>query len=185
MPGDWFVDGHTVPHPSSLVAVDQAKGQINSSVVIVGSKAVRFLKFIHEKTAGREFIDASTAGEASFNYLPLQLGAIRGWATMFHLYGFGADERLASMVTDVVAHAKALIVATEVDEAIFRHTASLVARRKDLPAVVLAPDALRLQWGRASGATPVLEGAWSLDAVFPALKAAAKEVLSQLRSAQG
>ena len=36
-----------------------------------------------------------------------------------------------------------------------------------------------------TGTSPVLEGAWSLEAVFPALKAAAKEVLGQLRSAQG
>jgi hypothetical protein len=185
MPRDWHVDGVTVPHPSSLVAVDQTKGQINSSVVIVGSKAVRFLKLVHEKTAGQAFVDASNPGEASFNYLPLQLGAIRGWTTMFHLYGFGADERLTSMVGDVVAHAKALIVATEVDEAIFRHTAALVARRKDLPAVVLAPDDLRLEWKRVTGTSPVFEEAWSLEAVFPALKAAAKEVLGQLRSALG
>ena len=84
----WNFGGHEIPRPGTLVAIDYEKRDINSSIVVVGSGADDFLRCVYERTAadarGRR-IDAAQPDEASFTYLPMRLGDIRGFATRSHL----------------------------------------------------------------------------------------------------
>lgn len=178
----------SVPRPESLITFDRTRREINSPIAVIGSSAVEFLRHLHEKTSGdRKKIDASTPGEASYHYLTLRLGDLRGFATCFHLYAFDGDERLQPMIEEIIPHARGLIIVSSRDalEANARAAAEHVARlQRRLPAAVLASDSSRAEWSRRAGA-PAFEASWSTEEVFPTLKVVAKEILTQLRDGEG
>jgi hypothetical protein len=177
----------TVPPIGSFVVVDHEKKEINIGVLVVGVGADGFLAHVHAQTAkagDEETVDTTLPGEAAMTYLPLTLGDIRGFRSMFHLYALGADQRLASAIAEMAPLAKGLIVVERRagdSDAVVR----LVVGKLSGPAVPVAlvgADGLARRWSELGGPAPAFVGAANKESVFPALKSVAKGALSQLRS---
>lgn len=175
-------EAERIPRPDSFVRVNHATHEVNMVVLVVGEGALDFLESIHMKTEK----DAETRSHAapfhaaSVSYLPLTLGEIRGWQTNFHLYALGPETNGPPPVDDYAKHASALIVVGKQQgdsEAVARRTRMA---KPDLPVALLGHDALARAWNDG-GRAPVFTGATAEDAHMPALKAAAKACLTDLR----
>ena len=159
-----------IPAPHELLRFDRSAKTINSAVIVVGDAAPQTMRAVHDKTAKPEArVDSGVSGPPSVGYFTLQLGAIRGFTTTFHMYGLPDDPSLARVAARMVPHARALIVAHEASAL----PAILPDERPAVPTALLGPQALHDAWTRVAG-PPDFASALEPDAIFPALKAVAR-----------
>ncbi len=184
----WSIDGFTIPAPKGLLRFDHAKREINASIVVVGAGADRYLQFLFESTSTRgALVDLGARDEATFSYLPVRLGDIRGFKTVFHLYGCRSDPRLMKLLfDDLLPSADAIIFASPIDhdQVVDQAAARLKALGRSAPVAVLAPSRIENDWATAIGQSPAFLGAMTDDDIRQSLKVVAKAILLNFSDGQ-
>jgi len=179
----------SIPDPVAEPTVDYDRHAIDAYVLVLGAEARQHLDALHERTRSADatgLVDLAGPGEASYLYLVLTLGDIRGYSTRLHLYGFGVDRRLATDVERVAGSVAAIIVAHESGgdtSNVMLAARSVASSPRGVPVALIGDDVLGREWTQASGTAPIFQTTPSQDSFSAALKAVAKEVLSSLRKA--
>ena len=169
-----------VPSPASLVPIDLQKRALNMGVLVIGPGADELLSHVFRTTGGSgQRIDHARPGAASLTYLPLRLGDIRGFTTQIHLYGFRDDSRLLPSIAEHLPHAHGLVVTLGQAPS---EVVDVAARAKrPVPTALLGPAPQRAAWVGRAGVAPCFEGELAREAVFPAIKAVSRVMLSALK----
>lgn len=175
------------PIPWELVRVDMTAKEINLPVVVLGTAARDLLGTLFRQTGSdeRKSVDLGQAAEATFTYLELKLGDIRGFATRVHLYGFETDTRLAGMLGEYArAAAGAVLAFHQPPDADATAMVSVIARSiaPKIPVAALGPPEVSKSWQALHDTPPVMTAAADDESIFRALKAVAHDMLSALRS---
>lgn len=182
----WVTHGFVIRSPAGLVRFDHTKKEINSSIMVIGSGAKAYLHYIYETTSTKgTFVSLSAPGTASFSHLEVRLGDIRGYKTVFQLYGVPSDKRLLHMIVeDFVPHVDAIVVAaeTEPDDVVQEAASRFVAAQRAIPVALLAPSSVADKWNSTTKGSPVFVATVADEQVFPSLKAVAKAILINIRN---
>lgn len=196
-----------------MTFINYASREINCKIVYygpgLGGKTTN-LQYIYDSTAQQakgKLISLATETDRTlfFDFLPLDLGTVRGFKTRFHLYTvpgqvfYDASRKLILKGVDGVvfvadsqrermdANAESLF---NLESNLKQHGYDLLKlpyvmqlNKRDLPNVVSVPD-LRAELIRKD--EPVFEGVANRGiGVFDTLKAVAKQVLMELRKSSG
>lgn len=167
-----------VPFPHELPVVDRTHKRINVGIAVVGDAARDFMRFVHQQTSkngGDASDDAPNSEVPGVGYFTLQLGAIRGYTTVFHMYGLVDHPGLADITARMLPHVRGLIIAHRGEGL----PSGLRSRQPDIPTAVLGSASAREAATR--GTDPVLAEALQPEVFFAALKAVARGVLVALR----
>lgn len=186
-PADWRFGELVVPHPGGLEYVQYSTKRINFAILVVGGAADAVLEKRHKDTAAEDTqkVDYSSPHQPSFTYLPMRMGDIRGFQTALHFYGIRDDPELLERLRDFAEYAHGVLVAQASGQGISGNIAKaaelLNVRKLNVPTAVLGDAGLKAEWTARAGSEPVLHQVFSEEAVFPAVKALAKELLTNLK----
>lgn len=105
----------SIPAPGSLKRLDGDKKEINLSVLMAGDEADAMIERVYEdtKTKGSTKRTEGAGDAATYTYLPMRLGDIRGWTTRLHLYAFATNaDGLGAVFDRYAKHADALLISS-------------------------------------------------------------------------
>jgi len=196
-----------------LTFINYASREINCKIVYygpgLGGKTTN-LQYIYDSTSAQakgKLISLATETDRTlfFDFLPLDLGTVRGFKTRFHLYTvpgqvfydasrklilkgvdgvvFVADSQRERMDANVESLFNLELNLKQHGYELMKMPYVLQLNKRDLPNVV-SPQELRAELGRKD--EPVFEGVANKGVgVFDTLKAVAKQVLLELRKNSG
>jgi hypothetical protein len=104
---------HGIRHPGELVAVDEARTELNASILIVGVGAKQLARGIHALGAIGGTLDGPEL-PGQLEHCCLTLGAVRGWTTRVYVYAFEPDAIDAALA--IAGSVNAVIVAHRAED---------------------------------------------------------------------
>jgi signal recognition particle receptor subunit beta len=166
--------------------INYAAREINVKIVFYGpglcGKTTN-LQYIYEKSSPQQkgkLISLATETDRTlfFDFLPLDLGAVRGFKTRFHLYTVPGQVFYDASRKLILKGVDGVVFVADSQEA--RMDANLQFNKRDLPSAMLVDDMYRLLNFKGE---PTFEAVATKGiGVFETLKAVAKQVLYELRS---
>ncbi len=197
--------------PAAASFINYSSREINVKIVYVGGAssktATENLQYVYEKTspdAKGKMIRLATGGDDStifFDFLPLELGEIRGFKTRFHLYTVDGGAGGAAARTLILKGVDGIVFVADCDPTRMKaNVDALVSLQRDLQALgydyAKIPLTVELEGASKPGAVPAEtvkqmlrlgeRPAFESDVaagtgVFDTLKSIAKQILMELK----
>ena len=168
---------HGIRHPAELVAVDEARSELNASILIVGIGAKQLARGIHALGAiGGNLDGPEQPGE--LEHCCLTLGAVRGWTTRMYVYAFEPDAIDAALA--IAGSVNAVIVVHRAADGWPDPAVATVARSASANSAVIGVIGPGTAAAALVGVDLDLIAAYDQDAPRVAFKAVVRRILSRL-----